>query len=161
MSSNPDEHQTQPLNNPQIPDELAILPLLGQVVYPMTMIPLAVGQPESIKLIDEAVVGGRMIVLVALRNADERPEHITPEDFFHVGTAANVHKLVKMPDGTLRVAVQGLERVEITEIIQTEPYFRGRVRQLADIVEDGLQVEALVRNLQGLTAQMAQLIPQF
>lgn len=145
----------------QIPDELPILPLLGTVVFPLMMMPLTVGQESSIRLIDDALVGQRMVVLVALRNPTERPEQITPDDFYHIGVAANVHKLVKMPDGTLRVAIQAIERVEITDITQRDPYYRGQVRVLTDVVETGLQVEALMRNLQALTAQLAQLIPQF
>jgi len=148
-------------NEIQIPEELSVLPLLGTVVYPMTMIPLAIGQEASIRLIDDALVGGRMVGMFALRNPSDRPEQITPEDFYAIGTAANVHKLVKMPDGTLRVAIQGLARIEIVEIIQTEPYFRARVRPLPDIVETGIEVEALVRNLRALIGEMAELIPQF
>ena len=145
----------------ELPEELSILPLLNHVVYPMTLVPLAVGQEASIKLIDDALVGGQMIGMVALRNPTERPEQASPEDFYTVGTAANVHRLVKLPDSTLRVAVQGIARFEIVEIIQTEPYFRARVRPAPDVVETGLEVEALMRNLQALIGQMAQLVPQF
>ena len=145
----------------ELPDELAVLPLFGTVVFPMTMIPLAVGQESSIKLIDDAVVGGRMVALVALRNAEERPDPVKPEDLYSIGTVASVHRLVKLPDGTLRVAVQGLERIEITEITQTEPYLKARVQARPDVVESGLEVDALVRNLQARVAEMAQLIPQF
>ncbi len=157
------EHSSPPAEGEMIelPDELALLPLFGTVVFPMTMIPLAVGQESSIKLIDDALVGARMVALVALRNADERPDPIKPEDFYSIGVVANVHRLVKLPDGTLRVAVQGLERIEIIEITQTEPYFKARVQPRPDVVESGLEVEALVRNLQARIAEMAQLIPQF
>ncbi len=161
MATVPDEATGQEQNAPQIPEELSVLPLRDHVVYPMTMMPLAVGQPPSIQLIDDALVSGRMIALVALRDPNERPDQVKPEDFYTIGTAANVHKLVKMPDGTLRVAVQGIERIEIVEIIQSEPYFRARVRVVPDVVEAGLEVAALVRNLQGRVAEMAQLIPQF
>src|SRR3712207_6803201 len=98
-------HQEQ--QNPAIPEELPLLPLLDHVVFPQTMIPLAVGQPPSVKLIDDVMVGDRMAGLVALRHPTERPAQPRPEDFYTVGTVAAVHKLVKMPDGTLRVAVQG------------------------------------------------------
>ncbi|MDQ5852076.1 MAG: endopeptidase La, partial [Chloroflexota bacterium] len=161
MANAPNQVQEPPPGAAQIPDELSILPLLGTVVYPLTMIPLAVGQESSIKLIDDALVAGRMIALVTLRNPTERPDPITPEDLYTIGTAANVHKLVKMPDGTLRVAVQGFERIEIAEITQTQPYLRARVRVLPDTVETGLHVEALMRNIQALVSQMAELIPQF
>jgi ATP-dependent Lon protease len=148
-------------DQPEIPEELAILPIFNNIVFPMTIIPLAIGQEQSIKLIDDALMAGRMIGLVALKNTDERPATITPDDFYTVGSAVNVHRLLKMPDGTLRVAVQGVERIAIEEITQTEPYIKARVRAIPDTVEEGLEIEALMRNLQGLVAQMAQLVPQF
>ncbi|HET9221147.1 MAG TPA: endopeptidase La, partial [Roseiflexaceae bacterium] len=144
---------------PEIPEELAILPLFNVVIYPQTVIPLAVGQEQSIKLIDDAMVGQRMIGLVTLKNEDERPEQITPDDFFHIGTAAVVHRLLRLPDDTLRVAVQGVERIAIEEIIQTEPYLRARVRVLPDETADDLGMQALMRNLVSLAGQILQLLP--
>jgi ATP-dependent Lon protease len=142
-----------------IPREMAILPLFNVVIYPLTVIPLAVGQEQSIKLIDEAVLGERMIGLVTLTNEDQRPEHVTAADFYQVGTAALVHRLLRLPDNTLRVAVQGVERIEIEEILQTEPYFRARVRVIPDEVSSDLETEALMRNLAGLAGQILQLLP--
>ncbi len=101
-------HDRGAVELPDIPEELALLPIFNNIVYPMTIIPLAIGQEQSIKLIDDALMGGRMIGLVSLRNTDARPEHVRPEDFYTVGCAASVHRLLKMPDGTLRVAVQGV-----------------------------------------------------
>jgi ATP-dependent Lon protease len=144
---------------PEIPQELAVLPLFNVVIYPQTVIPLAVGQEQSIKLIDDAMVGERLIGLVTLKNEDERPERITPEDFYQIGTAAVVHRLLRLPDDTLRVAVQGIERIAIDEIIQTEPYFRARVRVLPDETADDIGVQALMRNLVKLASQIIQLQP--
>jgi ATP-dependent Lon protease len=142
-----------------IPDELAVLPLFNMVVYPMTVTPLAVGQEASIRLIDDAMVGQRLIALVALKNEERRPDTITADDFYPVGTAAIVHRLLRLPDNTLRVAIQGIERIQIEAIVQTEPYLRARVRVLPDEVADGIEVEALMRNLVGLATQMLQLLP--
>jgi ATP-dependent Lon protease len=144
-----------------IPEELAILPIFNTIAFPMTIIPLAIGQEQSIKLIDDALMGGRMIGVVSLKNTEERPDPVTPDDFYSVGCAVNVHRLLKMPDGTLRVAVQGVERIEIEAITQTEPYFKARVRAVPETIEDGIEIEALMRNIQNLIAQMAQLVPQF
>jgi ATP-dependent Lon protease len=143
----------------EIPRELAILPLFNVVIYPLTVIPLAVGQAQSIKLIDDAVIDERMIGLVTLKNEQERPENITAEDIYQVGTAALVHRLLRLPDDTLRVAVQGIERIEIEEIIQTEPYMRARVRVVLDEPSDDLETQALMRNLIGLAGQILQLLP--
>ena len=144
---------------PDTPQELAILPLFNVVIYPLTVIPLAVGQEQSIRLIDEAMVDQRMIGLVTLRNEQERPENITAEDFYQVGTAALVHRLLRLPDNTLRVAVQGIERFQIEEVIQTEPYIRARVRPLPDEVTDDIETQALMRNLINLAGQILQLLP--
>jgi len=147
------------MQSPEVPQELAILPLFNVVIYPLTVVPLAVGQELSIKLIDDAMVGDRLIGLMALKNEDERPEHITPDDFYHIGTAALVHRLLRLPDDTLRVAVQGIERIEIEEIIQTEPYIRARVRVLHDETASDIGIEALMRNLVNLASQILQLLP--
>jgi ATP-dependent Lon protease len=144
---------------PTIPQELAILPLFNVVIYPLTVVPLAVGQEQSIKLIDEAVLGERMIGLVTLKNEQERPDPITPADFYEIGTAALVHRLLRLPDNTLRVAVQGVERVQIEEIIQTEPYFRARVRVIPDESADDIETQALMRNVINLAGQILQLLP--
>ncbi|MFL5803124.1 MAG: endopeptidase La, partial [Roseiflexaceae bacterium] len=144
---------------PEIPHELAILPLFNVVIYPLTVVPLAVGQEQSIKLIDDAMVGERLIGLVTLKNEDERPERITPDDFYQIGTAAMVHRLLRLPDDTLRVAVQGIERITIEEIIQTEPYFRARVRILPDETAADIGIQALMRNLVNLASQILQLLP--
>ena len=147
--------------SPVVPEELALLPIFNNIVYPLTMIPLAIGQEASIQLIDDALRDGRMIGLVALKATEERPADVQREDFYDVGCAATVHRLLKMPDGTLRVAVQGVERIVIEEITATEPYFRARVRVEPDEVESGIEIEALMRNLQNLVGEMAQLLPQF
>jgi ATP-dependent Lon protease len=144
---------------PDIPRELAILPVFNIIIYPLTVIPLAVGQQQSIQLIDDAMVGERIIGLMTLKNEQERPENITAEDFYHIGTAAVVHRLLRLPDDTLRVAVQGIERIEIEEIIQTEPYIRARVRVLPDEAQDDMGIQALMRNLVNLAGQILQLLP--
>ena len=141
-----DEVESRP---PNIPEELAILPLFNVVIYPQTVVPLAVGQEQSIKLIDEAVLGERMIGLVTLKNEQERPDPITTADFYEIGTAALVHRLLRLPDNTLRVAVQGVARIQIEEIIQTEPYFRARVRVLDATAGD--DIELRIRDGAGTT----------
>jgi ATP-dependent Lon protease len=138
---------------------LAILPLFNVVVYPLTVLPLAVGQEASIQLIDEAMVSERLIGLVTLKSEQERPEHVTREDFYQIGTAAIVHRLLRLPDNTLRVAVQGVERIQIEEIIQLEPYIRARVRLLPDETTDDIAIQALMRNVVGLASQILQLLP--
>ncbi|GIV96681.1 MAG: hypothetical protein KatS3mg057_1338 [Herpetosiphonaceae bacterium] len=143
----------------RLPDELAVLPLFNTVVYPQTVVPLAVSQPESISLIDQALVDGRPIALLALKAEDERPLAVPPEALYRVGTAALVHKLLRLPDGTLRIALQGLERVEVTELRGEHPTYIASIRAYPDIVDR--HPEALMRQVIDLVDIMAPLIPQF
>lgn len=141
-----------------VPDELAILPLRGVVVYPVTFQALSVGQARSISLVDDATVGKQMIGLVASRDAEiEEPG---PEDVYEVGVAANIHRMIKAPDGTIRLLVQGTERIEIEEWTESEPYLRAKVKARPDEVEDSLEVEALMRNAVDLLRRLVSLVSQ-
>ncbi len=147
----PDESLTD------IPSELAILPLRGVVVYPLTALPLTVGRPRSIRLVDDAVLGKRIIGLVAAQDPEQ--EDPGPDGVYQVGTAALVHRLRKAPDGTVVLLVQGLERIKIREFTQSEPYLKAGVEVTPDLVEDTVEVEALMRNLVELFRRLVALVP--
>ncbi|MGQ9668045.1 MAG: endopeptidase La, partial [Anaerolineae bacterium] len=141
-----------------IPEVLAILPLRGVVAYPLMWLPLTVGQPRSIRLVDDVVVKKQMIGLVAAQNPEvEQPG---PDQIYRVGSAAVVHRMIKAPDGTVRMIVQCIERIRITEYIQEEPYLMARVEAAPDIVEQTVEVDALSRNALELFRQMVSLSPQ-
>ncbi|MBC7251126.1 MAG: endopeptidase La [Anaerolineae bacterium] len=140
-----------------IPEELAILPLRGVVLYPMTALPLTVGQPRSIQLVDEAVLKRQMIGLVATKS--EEVEEPGPDDVYRVGTVAVVHRLRKAPDGTILLFVQGMERIRIVEFTQTQPYLKARVEPIPDAVEDSIELEALSRNILDLFRRLVNLVP--
>ncbi len=143
----------------EIPEELPILPLRGVVVYPLMVVPLTVGQARSIRLIDDVAVGDRHVGLVASKDAEiEEPG---PDEVYQVGTAAIIHRLIKAPDGTMRIIVQGVERIRIDEWIAEEPYLKARVSQADDITpeEDDLEAEALVRNAVDLFSRLVALVP--
>lgn len=129
----------------QVPAELPILPLRGLVLYPMTAVPIRVAQPRSIQLVDDAVGEDQIIGLVGGR--DPELETPGPEDVYHIGTAAAVHRLSKSPDGTLTLIVQGLLRILIEEFTQESPYLVGRVAPIPERVEASLEVEALQRTV--------------
>jgi ATP-dependent Lon protease len=137
--------------------ELPLLPLKETVVFPDSMTPLAVGQERSIRLIDDVVGADRELALVAVRN----PEAEEPgwDDLYEVGTAANVHKLIRVPDGTLRVLIQGIRRVRLVERKNSDPYLVGEFEDVPDIVPDTPEVEALTRNVQGLFGRIIGLVP--
>ncbi|MGA2111564.1 MAG: endopeptidase La [Anaerolineales bacterium] len=140
-----------------IPEELSILPLRGIVVYPQTVVPLTIGQPRSVKLVDDAAVGERTIGLVTSK--DPEKETPGPEDLYSIGTAAIVHRLFRAPDGTIRIVVQGLSRFRIREFVAQDPYLRARVEVANEIVEEGLEIQALARNVRDQFAQIAELVP--
>ena len=147
------------LGDADIPDVLPILPLRGVVVYPQTAVPLTVGQPRSIKLVDDILSGDKLVGLVASRKPElEEPG---PEDLYEVGTVATVHRLLRAPDGTVRLLVQGIERFRLGEVVETEPYLKAKIELLPEIKEEGLQVDALTRNARDQFSQIAEMIPSF
>ena len=141
----------------EIPDELAILPLRGMVVYPVTAVPLTVGQARSVKLIDDAVLEKKIVGLVASKNPElEEPG---PDDCYTVGTAAAVQRLLRLPDGTVRLIVLGLERIRIEQYTQATPYLRARVSRAKEIQEETVEMEALKRKALELFSRLVELIP--
>lgn len=149
----------QPSNSSKYPDVLPILPLRGVVVYPQTAVPLTVGQPRSIKLVDEVVGGDKLVGLVAAVNPElESPG---PADLYRVGTIATVHRLLRAPDGTIRLLVQGMDRFRVSEFIAEEPYLKARIELVPETVEEGLEIDALARNARDQFQQITQMIPSF
>jgi len=146
-------------SQPMIPEELAMLPLRGVVAYPVTFQALSVGQPRSMRLVDDATVKKQLIGLVTSRDADK--EEPGPEDVYEIGIAATIHRMIKAPDGTIRLLVQGVERVRIVEWTGDEPYLKARVVPMADVVEeDSLEIQALMRNAVDLLRRLVSLVSQ-
>src|SRR6185436_16008403 len=136
---------------------LPVLPLKETVVFPESMTPLAVGQERSVKLIDEVVSGERMLALFTVKNAEaELPGW---DDLYEVGTVAVVHKMIKVPAGTLRILVQGLQRVRLVRAVQSDPYLVGELEDLPELVPESPEVEALTRNVQQQFAQIIGMTP--
>jgi ATP-dependent Lon protease len=151
------EEQQQPSDTIELPAALPVLPLKETVVFPESMTPLAIGQERSIKLVDDAVAGERSLALVTVRNAEADPPGW--DDLYDVGTAAVVHKMIRVPDGTLRILVQGMRRIRLEHGVQDEPYLVGEFSEVPDILETNREVEALTRNVQGLFARVIGLVP--
>ena len=134
-----------------------MLPLKETVVFPESMTPLAIGQERSIKLIDDVVAGERLLALVTVKNEDAE----TPgfDDLYDVGTAAIVHKMIRVPDGTLRILVQGVQRIKLEKRVGEDPYLVAEFAELPDVLVESREVEALTRNVQGLFARVIALVP--
>ncbi|MHB8859814.1 MAG: endopeptidase La [Thermoleophilia bacterium] len=141
----------------KIPDTMPILPLRETVVFPETVTPLAVGQERSVKLIDDVLHKDKMIGLATIRKPEV--EVAGPDDIYSVGTAAIIHKMLKVPDGSLRILVQGVKRIKVVDYTMTDPYLVARVNVLEDKIEMTKEVEALSRNLQNVFTRIIGLVP--
>jgi ATP-dependent Lon protease len=141
----------------ETPPRLPVLPLKETVVFPESMTPLAVGQERSIKLVDDVVAAERVLALLTVR--DTEPEQPGWDDVHRVGTVAVVHKLIRVPDGTLRILVQGLRRVRLRAPVQDEPYLVGDFEELPDVLPESPEVEALTRNVQTEFARIIGMTP--
>jgi ATP-dependent Lon protease len=139
------------------PATLPVLPLKDTVVFPESVTPLAIGQERSIKLVEDVVSSERMLALVTVQN--EEAEHPGWDDLYRIGTAATIHKMIKVPDGTLRILVQGLRRIGLDRPQQEDPYLVGEFVEMPDELEQTREVEALTRNVQNLFASVIGLVP--
>src|SRR6187431_3339707 len=142
-----------------VPDELPILPLRDTVLFPNSFMPLAVARESSVRLIDEAISSGKLIGVFTQRDASiEEPQQA---DLFTVGTASHIHKMFKLPDGSLRLIVQGLTRLTLDEVVETRPYLRARVRSAPEALDemDALEIDALLRNIKTNFQQVVSLSP--
>ncbi len=143
-----------------LPEVLPILPLRGMVVYPQTAIPLTVGQERSIQLVDDVVAGNRMVGLVASK--DPSLGTPGPDQVQTIGTLATIHRLFRTPDGTIRLLIQGLQRVRIDEFIETSPYLKASVTRIPEdevVFADDIEMEALVRSIVDRFTALAELVP--
>ena len=128
-----------------IPDILPVLPLKDMVVYPFGMQPLGAGQARSLRLIDDVMRGDSLVALVAQKS--DEIEQAGPDDIFKIGTVARIARMLRMPDGTVQIVVQGLERVEIGEFTQEKPYLVAHVAVKPDTQEEDDETEAIKRNV--------------
>jgi ATP-dependent Lon protease len=140
-----------------LPQALPILPLKDTVTYPDALTPLAVGQPRSMSLVNDVLSGERMLVMVASR--DPESDEPGPDELYDVGVAGVVARMLKVPDGTMRILVQGTQRVQIGEYVTEEPYLVARISELPDVVEPSPELEALTRNVQNTFSQIIEGIP--
>jgi ATP-dependent Lon protease len=142
-----------------VPDELAILPLREAVLFPQAVIPLAVARPSSVRAVDEAVLGSRLIGVLTQHDAVQ--EAPAPHDLHRTGTVATIHRMLKQSDGAIRLVVQGLERFRVLEFTQTTPHLRARIQRVPDIVpaSDDVEAQALGRQAQTLFQRIVELSP--
>ena len=141
----------------KIPDVLPVLPLRDIVIFPFMIVPLYVSRDRSIKAVDQALADNRMILLVAQKRQDD--EDPGPEDVYSVGTVALIMRMLKLPDGRIRVLVQGIGRARIQSFEEGHPHLQARVEPVVEpeVKEKGLEVEALMRNVKAALEKSANL----
>jgi ATP-dependent Lon protease len=141
----------------RVPETLPVLPLRETVPLPDTLTPLAIGQARSIELVNDVLAGDRLLVMVASKNPElETPG---PDNLHGVGVVGAVARMIKVPDGTLRILVQGAQRVRITGWVREAPYLVADVQELPDVVRESPELTALTRNVQETFTQIVEHVP--
>ena len=140
-----------------IPEILPLLPLRGVVIFPAAIVPLLISRGSSLKLVEEALAGERMLGLVSQRNPEE--EAPQPAGLYGRGTAGRILKMLKYPDGSVRILVQGLRRMEVSNYVQHEPYYRAQVQHLNDHYEPSKDLEAIQASMVNQFAKFVSMIP--
>ena len=140
-----------------LPDRVSVLPLRDMVTFPDMLVPLNIGQTRSIELVNDALRSDRSIVMVAGRSPEvETPG---PDDLHSVGVLGVVARMIRLPDGSLRVLVQGGQRVRIESWVQTEPYLMAEIADAPDVLTQSAEVVALTRNVQQTFTSIVQQVP--
>lgn len=142
-----------------IPEELPILPLRNMIVFPYTIMHLPIGIPRSEKLIKDAIKGNKLIGLITSKNAEiEEP---VPGQMHEIGTVASITRVFQSPDNSLNVIVQGVERFKVSNWLDTSPYLTARITTAPDIIEEGVEFEAMIHSLRNLAKEVVKMSPSF
>src|SRR6195952_410858 len=140
-----------------LPSVLPVLPLRETVPFPDTLTPLAIGQERSVALVNDVLAGNRMLVMVASRQPElDEPG---PEELYDVGVVGVIARMLKVPDGTLRLLVQGAQRVHIDAWTTAKPYLTAEISEAPDVVEESPELTALMRNVQQTFSQIVEAVP--
>jgi len=140
-----------------IPAEVPILPLRGTVAYPDLVMPLIVGREKSIRLVDDAMNGDKIIGIITQKNPDIEEPNI--EDLYTIGTVATVMKMVKMVDGSQRIVIQGLCRFKLIEFTQREPNLKAKILPIFEDYQKDIEIDAMYINLKNLYKKAVEMAP--
>jgi len=141
----------------ELPQRIGVLPLRDTVTFPDMFVPLNVGQQRSVELINDVLRGERSLAMLASRNTE--PEVPTPDDLYSVGVVGVVARMIRVPDGTLRVLIQGGQRVRIDRWVATEPYLAAEISEAPDVVQQSKELTALMRNVQQTFTSIVDEVP--
>jgi ATP-dependent Lon protease len=140
-----------------VPEVLPVLPLRGVVVFPSAIVPLLISRGPSLKVVAHALAGDRMLAMVTQKHPED--EEPAADGLYTRGTAGRILKMLKYPDSSVRILVQGLRRIDIVEIVSSEPFFTASIRQLADELEESADVEAMQAHMVNQFGKFVSMIP--
>ncbi len=146
--------QTQVLT---IPDEIPILPVTDIALFPKMVMPLMIWEKSGVQLVDEALMKDHLVGLAMIKGKGSDP--LTPDDLFLTGTVGSILKMAKVPEGGVRLMVQGLSRFRIIEFTATAPYFKARIEVVKDQLEPNIELDALTNSVRGLFNKVLELSP--
>ncbi len=141
----------------ELPDQLPVLPLRETVPFPDTLTPLAVGQERSVQLVNDVLAGNRMLVMVASR--DGEVEEPGADQLYDVGVVGSIARMMRVPDGTLRLLVQSAQRVRVDSWVRETPYLVAEISEMPDVVEESPELTALMRSVQQTFSQIVDAVP--
>lgn len=153
----PENNNNSLIAKGDIPDTLPVVPLKDTVIYPFTVLPLFVTDERAIKAVENAMTSQRIIAGVAVKNKDT--EDVSTEDFYSIGTAAVIHKMLRMPDRGMAIVVQGLVKIKVKEFLSQDPFFNAAIDVIIEEPVRNTRIEALMRTAIGLTQKMIALAP--
>ena len=156
QTSAPDAEITEATTEAQarkVPETIPLLPMRDVVIYPFMILPLFVGREKSVRAVDESLSRDRLILLVAQRDAEKEDPSV--DEIHSVGTVAMIMRMLKMPDGRVKVLVQGLSRARVLGVERRDPYFEARIVEVheTDVVALAIEVEALIRSVKELVGK--------
>jgi ATP-dependent Lon protease len=142
----------------KIPDELPVLGLKDVVVFPQMVTALSIATEKELKLLDNVLASNRFVALVAQRSQEK--DKLEPSDLYGYGTASVILQMLRMPDNTAKMLVQGISRLHIEEFVETDPFFKAKVKILEDVLdEDDVETEALAANVKNQFSRMVSISP--
>ncbi|MDY0091744.1 MAG: endopeptidase La [Candidatus Vecturithrix sp.] len=152
------ETQHRQDDNIFLPQELAILPLKGTVIYPGLALPLIIGRSRSIQLIDDALAGDKMVGVITQK--DPKIEDPGPEDMYLFGTTVSILKMVRVSEHDIRVVVQGIRRFRVEHFVRQEPYYVAQVLSIEEVEPQSIEIEAFMGNIKNVFSKVVELSPQ-
>jgi len=140
-----------------IPEELSIIPINDMVIYPHTLAPLAIVDKRGTDAVDYAMSHNRMLGAIAIKSKGKA--EVSKEEFYEIGSVMVIHKMLKMPDGSMRLIIQGLAKIRVTEYLQKEPFYKAKIEVMPEKEEITERTEALMRAISGRYHKMVELVP--